>query len=104
MEAYLIFLGNSFTKLNGEQFKLLYFFVMTMSSEDADALEISIGYIMDVMGKSEKTVRRLIKELCEMGYLNFENGLFSLNIDFGVVDDEPEEESVEETPKKIGYV
>lgn len=108
MEQYLIFLGNAFTKVKGEQFKFLYFLVMTMSSEEADALEISIGYIMDVMGKSERTVRKLIGELVEMGYITFENGLFSLRIEENITQYDEEYENAdiqEEKPRKrVGFV
>lgn len=101
MEQYLIFINNSFTSLSGEEFKLLYFLTMTMASEEADAMEMSIGYIMDCLNKSERSVKRLIKSLAEKDFINYSNGQFTLNIDFNALE---EEEPDEEKPKKVGFV
>lgn len=103
MEVYLIYLNNAFTSLSGEEFKLLYFIVMSMASEDADALEISIGYLMDVMVKSERSIKRLIKKLEENDFITYTNGQFRLNEELlaGVI---AETEDEDPKPKRVGFV
>lgn len=101
MEQYLIFINNSFTSLSGEEFKLLYFLTMTIASEEADALEMSIGYLMDCLGKSERSIKRLIKSLAEKDFINYSNGQFTLNIDFNALE---EEEPEQEEPRKVGFI
>ena len=101
MEQYIIFINNSFTSLSGEEFKLLYFIAMTMASEEAEAMEISIGWMMDVFGKSERTMKRLVNKLVEKDFITYSNGLYSLNIDFDAM---AEEEIDEEKPKKVGFI
>lgn len=102
MEQYLIFINNSFTSLSGEEFKMLYFLAMTMASEEADVIEISTGWLMDCLGKSERSIKRLIKSLVEKDFINYSNGQFTLNIDFNAL--EADDESQEEKPKKVGFV
>ena len=105
MEAYLEYLGNSFTSLTGDQFKLLYFLVMTMASEEADALEISLGYLMDVMGKSERSTKRLINELVNKGFITVDDWcLFRLSLNIDEEEGVQDADNQEETPKRIGYV
>lgn len=103
MEQYLIFINNSFTSLTGEEFKLLYFIAMTMASEEAEAMEISIGWMMDVFGKSERTMKRLIKKLVEKDFITYTNGQFRLNEELlaGVV---AETEDEDPKPKRVGFV
>lgn len=101
MGQYIIFINNSFTSLTGEEFKLLYFIAMTMASEEAEAMEISIGWMMDVFGKSERTMKRLVNKLVEKDCITYSNGLYSLNIDFESIE---EEEPDEEKPKKVGFI
>lgn len=101
MEQYLIFINNSFTSLSGEEFKMLYFLAMTMASEEADVIEISTGWLMDCLNKSERSVKRLIKSLVEKDFINYSNGQFTLNIDFNALE---EEEPDEEKPKKVGFI
>lgn len=101
MEQYLIFINNSFTSLSGEEFKLLYFLTMSMASEEADALEMSIGYLMDCLGKSERSIKRLIKSLVEKDFIDYSNGQFTLNIDFEAIE---ETDPDTEKPKKVGFV
>lgn len=105
MEAYLIYLNNAFTSLTGEEYKLLYFIVMSMASEEADALEISIGYLMDVMAKSERSIKRLIKKLVEKDFITYTNGQFRLNEELlaGVIA-ETEDAPADEKPKKVGFI
>ena len=103
MEVYLIYLNNAFTSLTGEEYKLLYFIVMSMAAEDADALEISIGYQMDVLGKSERSIKRLIKKLVEKDFITYTNGQFRLNEELlaGVIE---EADPDTEKPKRVGFV
>ena len=105
MEAYLIYLNNAFTSLSGEEYKLLYFIVMSMASEEADALEISIGYLMDCLGKSERSIKRLIKKLVEKDFITYTNGQFRLNEELmaGVIA-ETEDAPADEKPKKVGFI
>lgn len=105
MGSYIEYLGNVFTVLKGDEFKLLYFLVMSMASEEADAIEISIGYLMDVMGKSEKSVKKLIDSLVDKGVIFYENGLFGLYLNLSEEDEEEDADNQEEKPaKRIGYV
>lgn len=104
METYIEYLGNVFTVLKGEEFKLLYFLAMTMASEGADALEISKGYLMDVMGKSEKSIDRLVGSLVDKGIIFHENGLFGLYLNSPEEDECENADNQEEKPKRIGYV
>lgn len=100
----MIFLGDAFTKLNGESFKLLYYLTMTSASEEADAVEISIGMLMDVLGKSERSVKRLIVDLANKGFITVDDWcLFRLNLNIAeeiIAEDAP----ADEKPKKVGFV
>lgn len=104
MGSYIEYLGNVFTVLKGDEFKLLYFLVMSMASEEADAIEISIGYLMDVMGKSEKSVKKLIDSLVDKGVIFHENGLFGLYLNLSEEDEEDADNQEEKPAKRIGYV
>lgn len=106
MEEYLIYMNNAFTSLNGEEFKLLYFIVMSMASEDADALEISIGYLMDVLGKSERSVKRLITDLADKGFITVDDWcLFRLNLNITEEIVSEDADNQEEKPRKrVGFV
>ena len=100
----MIFLGDAFTKLNGEGFKLLYYLTMTSASEEADAVEISIGLLMDVLGKSERSVKRLVVDLANKGFITVDDWcLFRLNLNIAeeiIAEDAP----ADEKPKKVGFV
>lgn len=104
MDIYLIFLGDAFTQLNGDSFKLLYYLTMTSASEEADAVEISIGLLMDVLGKSERSVKRLIVDLANKGFITVDDWcLFRLNLNIAeeiIAEDAPEDEK----PKRVGFV
>lgn len=106
MEEYLIYMNNAFTSLSGEEFKLLYFIVMSMASEDADALEISIGYLMDVLGKSERSVKRLIADLVDKGFITVDDWcLFRLNLNITEEIVSEDTDNQEEKPRKrVGFV
>lgn len=100
----MIFLGDAFTKLNGESFKLLYYLTMTSASEEADAVEISIGLLMDVLGKSERSVKRLVVDLANKGFITVDDWcLFRLNLNIAeeIID---EDVPADEKPKKVGFV
>lgn len=101
MDIYLIFLGDAFTSLNGDQFKMLYFLAMTMASEEADAMEISTGWLMDVLGKSERSIKKLIRELAEKDFITVDDNMFRLNIDFEAIE---EADPDTEKPKRVGFV
>lgn len=101
MEYYLFFINNAFTSLNGDQFKMLYFLAMTMASEEADAMEISTGWLMDVLGKSERSIKKLIKELAEKDFITVDDNMFRLNIDFEAIE---EAEDEDQKPKRVGFV
>lgn len=100
----MIFLGDAFTKLNGESFKLLYYLTMTSASEEADVVEISIGMLMDVLGKSERSVKRLIVDLANKGFITVDDWcLFRLNLNIAeeiIAEDAP----ADEKPKKVGFI
>lgn len=100
----MIFLGDAFTKLNGESFKLLYYLTMTSASEEADAIEISIGMLMDVLGKSERSVKRLVVDLANKGFITVDDWcLFRLNLNIAeeiIAEDAP----ADEKPKKVGFI
>ena len=104
MDIYLIFLGDAFTQLNGDSFKLLYYLTMTSASEEADSVEISIGLLMDVLGKSERSVKRLIVDLANKGFITVDDWcLFRLNLNIAeeiIAEDAPEDEK----PKRVGFV
>lgn len=104
MEYYIIFINNAFTSLNGDQFKLLYFLAMTMASGEADAMEISIGYLMDVLGKSERSVKKLIRELAEKDFITVDDNMFRLNIDFEAIEETQGADPDAEKPKRVGFV
>lgn len=100
----MIFLGDAFTKLNGESFKLLYYLTMMSASEEADAIEISIGLLMDVLGKSERSVKRLVVDLANKGFITVDDWcLFRLNLNIAeeIID---EDAPADEKPKKVGFV
>ena len=105
MEYYIIFINNAFTSLNGDQFKLLYFLAMTMASEEADAMEISIGYLMDVLGKSERSIKKLIRELAEKDFITVDDWcLFRLNLNITeeIIDEDTDNQN--EKPKRVGFI
>ena len=83
----------------GDQFKLAYITLMTMLSEDSGTVELPIGYLMQLMNKSERSVRKTLNELIEMGVLLTENGLYWFNLE---AMEEPEEE--QEEPRKVGFI
>jgi len=101
----MIFLGDAFTKLNGESFKLLYYLTMTSASEEADAVEISIGMLMDVLGKSERSVKRLIVDLANKGFITVDDWcLFRLNLNITeeIIDEDTDNQK--EKPKRVGFI
>lgn len=83
----------------GDQFKLAYITLMTMLSEDSGTVELPIGYLMQLMNKSERSVRKTLNELIEMGVLLTENGLYRFNLE-AMAEEEPEQEE----PRKVGFV
>ena len=83
----------------GDQFKLAYITLMTMLSEDSGTVELPIGYLMQLMNKSERSVRKTLNELIEMGVLLTENGLYWFNLE-AMTEEEPDEEK----PKKVGFI
>ena len=102
----MIFLGEAFTQLKGESFKLLYYLTMTTASEEADALEISIGWLMDVLGKSERSVKRLITDLSDKGFITVDDWcLFRLNLNITEEIVSEDSDNQEEKPRKrVGFV
>lgn len=89
--------------LKGDQFKLSYIIALTMAGEDSCAVELPIGYLMQLMNKSERCVRKTLNELIEMGVLLAEDGLYRFNIEaFEEVDEDISDE--DSKPKRVGFV
>lgn len=88
--------------LKGDQFKLSYIIALTMAGEDSCAVELPIGYLMQLMNKSERSVRKTLSELIEMGLLLAEDGLYRFNIE--ALDEVAEDAPADEKPKKVGFI
>ena len=88
--------------LKGDQFKMAYIVAMTMVYEDSESVILPIGYLMQQMNKSERSVRKTLSELIEMGVLLADDGLYRFNIE--AFDEVAEDAPADEKPKKVGFV
>lgn len=101
----IYYLNELLPNLNGEQFKMVYIIVATMLSEESDLVELPVGYLMQLLNKSERSVKRLIYSLVDKGVIFYENGLFGLYLNLSEEDEEEDADNQEEKPaKRIGYV